>query len=1022
MPKLPRFLTAPFWQALLAVVLACAGTALLLLNDMGTGCFHAGGCGGNTFLMLSVAVAVLGALVAGGWAARAGFSVAPAGRPGWQEGLALAVVLAVAGLLRLGLLGQIPGWLDYDTAQNGWIALTLWEQLPEKGVQPVLLDWATGNETAYIYLVGASLKLLGVSVEALRLPSAIVGTLTVAAVYLLGRAMFSARVGLVAAFFAALCPWHIMHSRMATRPVLTALFVALGLLLLHRGLLARPGRRSWAYLVGCGLLLGAGLHGYEAFRLFPLAVAAGLVWTRLRQGLLRRGLLELCVVAGCAVLVTLPIFIFAMRHPEAYMEHVSTNSIVHAVKEAGSLWPLVDNLTTTLGFLIFALPATPHQDYPGALPLLVLGPLFVAGLVGLVLARRPGAGTAESAEEQKKGKETAERAEGAEEKDGEAREKRGREVDPLALARFLILLTLALMAAPFLLARFSNLAPRRYMGELVPFYLLAGAAAAGILRGLRQKIGPWGIRVVTLLGAAALLSALPSVADALRQYMPYHRQPRAERILRWCLTLTDEHEIYLAPDLVGHGYLSRFFLKHPRVRRLPTAWPLPRGPLEQSVMLVGRGEPWWTAPLARLKAIKEQVTLDLPLTEPKQARLTLYWVDREILGKLRLKPADLSRRYSAHLLAPRPGAYAFAAAGDATLTVGGRKTGLGPGRPEVTVALAAGPVPITFTPAGGPLRWRPPGAAAFSPVPAAALWRLSGLGLPPAPRPGGSPLTLTVAHKATVPVFPAYVHSNSMQDLACHGGRCYVVDLDRYPVKRWTRAAAMALEPVLHMEGGKPLTLEARYDPESYKALSLAVSRRGYFLLDRAQRTIRRFSPAGKDDGLLVTGAARPLDLSATDEALYVADPGQGAVLECVPSGKWAGRPFLTAVDPVALSTSSGRLAVLDRRRHQLRLVGLESGKLLRAVQLGQVNRYMRVSLDTAGAAVVTDTVNGRVLFVDASGKLLAHGGDPTGLGRKLAEETGDPPSRVLWDSQKGEVTYLGRSKGLVVVKVGAGN
>ena len=1018
MAKLPRFLTDPFWQALLAGVLVCASVALLLLNDMGTDCFHSGGCGSNTFLVLSVAVAVLGALLAGGWAARAGFSVTPLGRPGWQEGLALAAVLSVAGLLRLGLLGQIPRWLDYDTAQNGWIALTLWEQLPDKGVQPVLLDWATGNETAYIYLVGASLKLLGVSVEALRLPSALVGTLTVAAVYLLGRTLFSPRVGLYAAFFAALCPWHIMHSRMATRPILTALFVALGLLLLHRGLLARPGKRSWAYLVGCGLLLGAGLHGYEAFRLFPLAVAAGLVWTRFRQGLLLRGLLELCVVAGCAVVVTLPIFVFALRHPEAYMEHVSTNSIVHAVKEAGSLWPLVDNLTTTVGFMIFGLPATPHQDYPRVLPLLVLGPLFLAGLLGLFLARGGNAEGAESAE----GAEEGGNAEGAESAEGAEREAYV-PPDPLGLARFLLLMTLVLMAAPFLLARFSNLAPRRYMGELVPFYLLAGGAAAGILRGLRCKIGPWGVRVVTVLGAAALLSAAPSVADALRQYMPYHRAPRAERILRWCLTLTHEQEIYLAPDLVGHGYLSRFFLKHPRVRQLPTAWPLPDGPLEQSVMLVGRGEPWWAAPLSKLRAIKEQVTLDLPLEEPKQERLTLYWVDRELLGKLRLRTADLSKAYSAHLLAPRPGAYTFTAAGEATLTVGGRKTRLGPGRPEVTVALAAGPAPISFTPrsssGGGPLRWRVPGAEEFSPVPAAALWRLGGLGLPPAPAPSKRPLTHAVVLEATVPVFPAFVHSNSMQDLACHRDRCFVVDLDRYPVKRWTRPGAIALEPVLFLEGAKPLTLEARYDPESFKALSLAVSKRGYFLLDRGQRAIRRFSLAGQDDGLLVTGATRPLDLSATDEALYVADPGQAAVLECVPPGKWAGRPFLVAVDPVALSARSGRLAVLDRRRHQLRVADLESGKLLRAVQLGQVNRTMRVSLDTAGAAVVTDPINGRVLFVDAAGKLLAHGGDPAGLGQKLAEKTGEPPSRVLWDSVKGEVTYLGRSRALVVVKVG---
>ena len=996
MVKLPTIVRDPFWQAVASLVFICGGLGLLLLNDLGTDCFFAGGCLANTFLLLSVAVFACGVLLAGGWVARLGFEgpglVGPPSKKRlWSEGLALAAVLATAGVLRLGMLGGYPAWLDYDTAQNGWIALTLWEQLPQKGVQPVLLDWATGNETAYIYLVGASLKLFGVSVEALRLPSAVVGTLTVGAIYLLGRALFSARLGLFAAFFAALCPWHIMHSRMATRPILTALFVALGLLLLYRGLLARRGKRSWGYLVACGLLLGAGLHGYEAFRLFPLAVAAGLVWTRFRQGLLRRGLLELVVVAGCAFVVTLPIFIFALRHPEAYMEHVSTNSIIHAVREAGSLQPLVDNLLSTFGFMVFGLPSTPHQDYPGALPLLMLAPLFLGGLMGLVLARR-----------------------------GSATESGSGTVDRLALARLLVLITLVLMAAPFVLARFSNLAPRRYMGEMVPFYLLAGGAAVGILRGLRGRLGPWSARILTVLGVVAMLAALPSVAAALRERMPYHRAPRAERILRWCLTLTDEQEIYLAPDVVGHGYLSRFFLKHDRVHQLPTAWPLPQGPLAQNVMLISRGEPWWAAPLKKLKAIEEQVVLDLPLDEPKQEKLTVYWVDREVLARHRLKANHVKGSFSAQLLAPRPGAYTFRAAGKgATLTVGRTSVRLGGARPEVTVALAAGLTALKYHAGKGALQWRPPGAEEFCVIPAARLWRLPGVTLPRAPATREVTWTATVEVETRAPVFKAFEHNHSLQDLACTYDHCYLVDLDRYPVKRWTRPKTIPLEPVLFLDGKRPVTLEARYDPESFKSLSLAASRAGFFLLERDRRVIRRFSREGHSDGLLPASALRPVDLTATDEALYIADPGRATVLECTPASKWEGKPFVTGVDPVALDARSGRLALLDRRRHQLQVVDLQSGAVIRKTQLGQVNRTMRLDLAADGTTTVTDPINRRVLMFDPGGNLLAPAGDPLHLGKMLMDKTGDVPSMVLYDSAKKELTFMGRSSGLVVLKLG---
>ena len=991
----PRIAGDPFFQALAALVFMGASLALLWFNDQGTDCFFAGGCLGNTMLVLAGVVTVLGVAAAGAWVARLGFedTPAPASGFGLGEALPLAAVLGLAGVLRLGLLGSYPAWLDYDTAQNGWIALTLWEQLPTHGIQPVLLDWATGNETAYIYLVGASLKLLGISVEALRLPSALVGTLTVAAIYLLGRVLLSARVGLAAAFFAALCPWHILHSRMATRPILTALFVALGLLLLQRGLVAQSRRRAWAWLVGCGLLLGAGLHGYEAFRLFPLVVAAVLVWTRWRQQQLRRGLLELVVVATCAFLVTLPIFIFALRHPEAYMEHVSANSMIYAMQEAGSPMPLLTNLVLTLGFMVFALPSGPHQDYPQALPLLLLSPLFLAGLGGLLLARKPDAGQPQAPSPPR-----------------------------LAQARMMLLLTLVIMAAPFLLARFSNLAPRRYMGEMVPFYLLAGAAAVGLLRGLARRVGTPGAVVAAALGALAMLSSMPTVAGALAERMEHHRAPRAERILRWCLTLTDEQEIYLAPDLVGQGYLPRFFLKHPQIHQLPTAWPLPEGPLERDVMLVSRGEPWWGALVKQFMATRELVTLDLPLSEPTAERLTVYWVSRRELRKHRLTAKQARKGFDeVSLLAPGAGAYSFRVApgSEAELVVGGSRAESGK---ELTVALAAGLTAMRFRPktAAATLQWRPPGAEDFRTLPAQLLWRLPATPLPSAPPVVRTRAQTRVVAETTVPVFAAFEHSRSLQDLARGpDGQLYIVDLDRYPVKRWTRRGAVRLEPLLKLRNGEPLTLTARYDPESFKALSLAVSRQGFFLLDRAQRSIQRFTPSGLSGGQLPRSAVRPVDLTATDEALYVADPGSRAVLEYTASGNWEGKTFARDLDPVALQAAAGRLALLDRRRHQLRVLSLESGAVLLRVQLGQVNRTMRVSLAVDGSVAVTDPIHQRVLLLDPTGRLLAPGGDPRQPGSTLLEKTADVPSRVLLDTQKRELIYMGRSKSLVVLHAG---
>ena len=159
----------------LSALLVCGLPAFNL--DTGFDClFQPAGCFVDPVVGGALFFCLMAALLWGGSLARQGF-----GRP--QRPLSrrrrrgfLAAVIGLAAVARLWKLGDLPLFLDYDTAQNGWIALTLWEQLPERGIQWVLIEWATGNETAYLYLVGLSLKLFGVVPAALRLPSALVGT------------------------------------------------------------------------------------------------------------------------------------------------------------------------------------------------------------------------------------------------------------------------------------------------------------------------------------------------------------------------------------------------------------------------------------------------------------------------------------------------------------------------------------------------------------------------------------------------------------------------------------------------------------------------------------------------------------------------------------------------------------------------------------------------------------------------------------------------------------------------------
>ncbi len=136
----------------------------------------------------------------------------------------------------------------------------------------------TGREGFQMYwtLLIAKLFGTGLSFLSLKLGTAILGFLTLPFIYLLGKEVGGARVGLFAFILAGIGYWPNVISRVGLRFPLYPLFVAPTLLYLIRGL--RTHNRNDFILAG--LFLGIGLHGYSPIRIVPLVVlvAFGLYW------------------------------------------------------------------------------------------------------------------------------------------------------------------------------------------------------------------------------------------------------------------------------------------------------------------------------------------------------------------------------------------------------------------------------------------------------------------------------------------------------------------------------------------------------------------------------------------------------------------------------------------------------------------------------------------------------------------------------------------------------------------------
>ena len=183
------------------------------------------------------------------------------------------------------------------------------------GTQPIL----TFAPTAL------SLALLGQTIFAVRIVSAIEGTLTVLFLYLAGRELFNRRVAFLAAVVLAALPVHIHFSRLGFNNIITGMFAALLAWLVFRAL--RKGKIS-AYL-WAGLATGSAIYTYLGTRL-AIALAVGILgYVCISQRrYLRSHLVHLLVFTGAAMIVAGPQVAFFLANPDTFMARMTSEGIL----------------------------------------------------------------------------------------------------------------------------------------------------------------------------------------------------------------------------------------------------------------------------------------------------------------------------------------------------------------------------------------------------------------------------------------------------------------------------------------------------------------------------------------------------------------------------------------------------------------------------------------------------------------------------------------------------------------------
>jgi 4-amino-4-deoxy-L-arabinose transferase-like glycosyltransferase len=199
------------------------------------------------------------------------------------KNLILGLIVTAAFFVRVVVLDRVPPSLYWDEASLAYNAYSIAQTGRDEHGE--FLPWqrfiAFGDykPPGYIYAAAAAIKLFGPTDWAVRLPSALAGTLLVLLTFFLVK-QFTTNYQLptIGSLFVALSPWAIHFSRGAFEANLATLFSGLGIFLF----IWSVNRKSWPGFAFCALSFALALYTFNSHRIFvPLMVGAlGLIYFR----------------------------------------------------------------------------------------------------------------------------------------------------------------------------------------------------------------------------------------------------------------------------------------------------------------------------------------------------------------------------------------------------------------------------------------------------------------------------------------------------------------------------------------------------------------------------------------------------------------------------------------------------------------------------------------------------------------------------------------------------------------------
>ncbi len=221
----------------------------------------------------------------------------------------LLLILLIAFLLRTTNLGSIPKGLQSDEASFLINSTSIMETSKDEDGKflPLYLNSLIDSKPAlYSYLQIPFIKMFGVTTSASRLPSALIGVLSVYLFYSLVLLVFNnKRIALVGALMLAVSPWHIMNSRATQEVILSFALIIANFIAGHTLFYNKFSKKYFVLFFATALLA---MYTYHAAKvvlvLFYFGLAFLALFDKTKTKLEKKSLLKLSAVIFISFLIT----------------------------------------------------------------------------------------------------------------------------------------------------------------------------------------------------------------------------------------------------------------------------------------------------------------------------------------------------------------------------------------------------------------------------------------------------------------------------------------------------------------------------------------------------------------------------------------------------------------------------------------------------------------------------------------------------------------------------------------------